>query len=314
MDKIRSLRFFVATLERGSFAGAAKKYGTDPSTVSKALHRLEAEIGVQLFQRSTRQLSLTSAGHQYARTAKLVLDELIACEEKLQHLNSSPSGTLKLNLPVSYGRRYIQPLLKQFRQQYPSIDLEIHYDDSYVDMIEQGIDVSIRSGSVQDRQLIARQLSPIDFFICASKEYLDQHGIPNGPEDFHLHTWIRFRYKQTGKILGLKLSPEDEAQTQAIDKNIIVNDGESMAELCAQGLGLTQIPHFIARDWINSGELLPLFPGIRSADEGVYILYHRRELLPLRVKLFVDFVVEAIQDQGESPRHTWVSGLKTVRP
>ncbi|PMG98100.1 LysR family transcriptional regulator [Vibrio lentus] len=309
MDKIRSLRFFITTLDRGSFAAAAKQYGTDPSTVSKALHRLEAELGVQLFQRSTRQLNLTSAGRQYARTARRVLDELNTCEEELQHLNNSASGTLKLNLPVSYGRRYIQPLLKEFRRQYPNIDLEIQYDDSYVDMIERGIDVSIRSGSVEDRQLIVRQLSPIEYLICASKEYIDQHGAPSGPQEFHQHTWIRFRFAQTGKLLRLRLTPDEQNQIVEVGKNIVVNDGESMAELCAQGLGLTQIPHFIARDWLNSGELVPLFPSVRPSGEGVYILYPRRELMPLRMKLFVDFMVESIQSQGESPRRTWVSDL-----
>ncbi|NRF16424.1 LysR family transcriptional regulator [Vibrio coralliilyticus] len=309
MDKIRTLRFFVATLERGSFAAAAKKYGTDPSTVSKALHRLESELGIQLFQRSTRQLNLTSAGHQYARTARLVLDELSACEEALQQSNRLPSGTLKVNLPVSYGRRYIQPLLANFRQLYPNIALEIQFDDAYLDMIEHGIDVSIRSGSVQDSQLIARQLSPIDYLICASHDYLNQHGAPRGPHEFHHHSWIRFRFKQTGRLLGLKLAPSDEAKLTDIAQNMVVNDGESMAELCAQGLGLTQIPHFIARDWIKAGEITPLFPSFRPRDEGVYILYHRREHVPLRVKLFVDFVVESIQAQGESPRRTWVSNL-----
>lgn len=310
MDKIRTLRFFISTLERGSFAAAAKKHGTDPSTVSKALHRLEQELGVQLFQRSTRQLNLTPAGHQYARTARLVIDELSACEEALQELNRSPSGQLKINLPVSYGRRYIQPLLKAFHQQYPDIELDIRFDDAYVDMIEHGIDVSIRSGSVQDRQLIARQLSPIDYLICASQDYLERYGAPNGPGAFHHHSWIRFRFKQTGKLLGLRLSENDEAQVSEITQNIVVNDGESMAELCAQGLGLTQLPHFIARDWLESGHLIPLFSSYRPQDEGVYILYPRREHMPLRVKLFVDFIVDSIAAQGESPRHTWVKHLR----
>lgn len=309
MDKIRSLRFFIATLDRGSFAAAAKKYATDPSTVSKAVHRLESELGVQLFQRSTRQLNLTSSGSQYARTVRRVLDELSACEEALQQRNNSLSGTLKLNLPVSYGRCYIQPLLKEFCQRYPQISLDIHYDDSYVDMIDQGIDVSIRSGMVQDSQRIVRQLSPIDYLICASPQYLSQYGQPSGPHEFDQHTWIRFRFKQTGKLLALKLEATDQGQSIETVRNIVVNDGESMAELCAQGIGLTQIPHFIAKDWLQSGQLVPLFPSLRPDNEGVYLLYNRREHLPARVKLFVDFIIDSIQAQGENPRSTWVDGL-----
>nr|WP_277922042.1 LysR family transcriptional regulator [Vibrio parahaemolyticus] len=172
MDKIRSLRFFIATLEGGSFAAAAKAHGTDPSTVSKAIHRLESDLGIQLFQRSTRQIRLTDAGRRYANTARFVLDELAACEDSLKSHNDALSGLLKINVPVSCGRLYIRPLLKEFCRRYPSITIDIHYDDAYVDIIEQGIDVSIRSGVVQDSQLIVRQLSPIDFIICGSQDYL----------------------------------------------------------------------------------------------------------------------------------------------
>lgn len=314
MDKIRSLRFFITALDHGSFAAAAKCHGTDPSTVSKAIHRLENELGIQLFQRSTRQLHLTASGRHYAKTARLVLEELTACENTLKSQNNAPSGTLKVNVPVSYGRLYIRPLLKDFCLRYPNITLDIHYDDSYVDMLEQGIDVSIRSGSVQDSQLIVRQLSPIDYIICGSKEYLDQYGAPCGPVEFSEHSWIRFRFKQTGKLLPIKVPDSESMKEYDPERSFVVNDGESMAELCADGLGLTQVPHFIARDWIKSGRLLPLFPSVRQPNEGVYILYHRREHLPIRVKLFVDFIIEAIQNQEETPRSTWAEKLAIYEP
>ncbi|MEH6651904.1 MAG: LysR substrate-binding domain-containing protein [Motiliproteus sp.] len=314
MDKIRSLRFFIASLDGGSFAASAKAYGTDPSTVSKAIHRLERDLGIQLFQRSTRQLRLTDAGRLYANTARRVLGELMACEETLKNQNDAPSGSLKLNVPVSYGRLYIRPLLKEFCQLYPNITIDIHYDDAYVDIIEQGIDVSIRSGVVQDSQLIARQLSPIDFLICGSRDYLDRYGAPCGPEAFNDHSWIRFRYKQTGKLLPIRLLESESVTEYDPDRNFIVNDGESMAEHCAEGLGLTQIPHFIARDWLRSDRLLPLFPSVRQAGTGVYLLYAKREYLPARVKVFIDFITEAIQAQGETPRSTWAEILQVYQP
>ncbi|RDE24960.1 LysR family transcriptional regulator [Motiliproteus coralliicola] len=314
MDKIRSLRFFIATLDGGSFAAAAKGYGTDPSTVSKAIHRLESDLGIQLFQRSTRQQRLTEAGRRYASTARRVLEELTACEETLKSQNDTPSGTLKINVPVSYGRLYIRPLLKEFCRRYPNISIDIHYDDAYVDIIEQGIDVSIRSGSVQDSQLVVRQLSPIDFIICASRDYLDRHGIPPGPETFQDHSWIRFRYKQTGKLLPIQVQGAEGVSEYDPNRSFIVNDGESMAELCAEGLGITQIPHFIARDWLQLGRLLPLFPSQRQAGTGVYLLYARREYLPARVRVFVEYITEAIQAQGETPRSTWAERLQVFQP
>lgn len=314
MDKIRSLRFFISTLNGGSFAAAAKTHGTDPSTVSKAIHRLERDLGVQLFQRSTRLMRLTEAGRLYANTAKRLLEDLAACEDALKIQNDTPSGTLRVNAPVAYGRLYIRPLLKGFCQRYPKINIDIHYDDGYVDMIEQGVDVSIRSGSVQDSQLIVRQLSPIDFITCASKTYLDRYGAPFGPEAFSDHAWIRFRYKQTGKLLPIRMQGAEGVCEYHPDKNFIVNDGESMAEHCAEGLGLTQVPHFIARDWLRSDRLLPIFPSMRQAGSGVYLLYAKREYLPSRVKVFVDFITEAIQAQGESPRSTWAEALQIYQP
>ncbi|MEH6473695.1 MAG: LysR substrate-binding domain-containing protein [Halopseudomonas sp.] len=314
MDKIRSLRFFIATLDGGSFAAASKAYGTDPSTVSKAIHRLESDLGIQLFQRSTRQLRLTSAGRRYANTARRVLEELTACEETLKSQNDAPSGILKLNVPVSYGRLYIRPLLKEFCRRYPNITIDIHYDDAYVDIIEQGVDVSIRSGSVQDSQLIVRQLSPIDFIVCGSRDYLDRYGAPCGPEAFNDHSWIRFRFKQTGKLLPIRMPGSAGVNEYDPIRNFIVNDGESMAEHCAEGLGLTQIPHFIARNWLRSDRLLPLFPSLRQEGTGVYLLYAKREYLPTRVKVFIDFITEAIQTRGETPRTTWAETLQIYQP
>ncbi|MEH6580225.1 MAG: LysR substrate-binding domain-containing protein [Amphritea sp.] len=307
MDKIRSLRFFVATLDGGSFAAAAKAFGTDPSTVSKAIYRLENDLGIQLLLRSTRQLRMTPAGRQYANTARRLLEDLTACEESLKSQNDTPSGTLKLSVPVSYGRLYIRPMLGEFCRRYPNISIDIHFDDAYVDIIEQGVDIAIRSGSVQDSQLIVRQLSPIDFIVCASKSYLERCGAPAGPEDFNEHSWIRFRYKQTGKLLPVMMPGGDSEYDPG--RNYIVNDGEAMAEMCAQGLGLTQIPHFIARNWLASGELVPLFKSMRQTGLGVYLLYAKREHLPLRVKLFNDFISETLEAQGETSRSTWAETI-----
>lgn len=232
-----------------------------------------------------------------------MLEDLNACEDSLKKQNDTPSGTLKLSVPVSYGRLYIRPMLREFCQRYPNINIDIHFDDAHVDIIEQGIDVAIRSGSVQDSQLIARQLSPVDFIVCGSKAYLEQKGVPASSKDFDQHSWIRFRYKQTGKLLPIVM-PEDDIEHDP-GRQFIVNNGESMAELCAQGLGLTQVPHFIARNWLNSGELIPLFKSMRQTKLGVYLLYAKREYLPLRVKLFNDYISETLEAQGETPHETW---------
>ena len=305
MDKIRSLRFFVAALDGGSFAAAAKSFGTNPSTVSKAIQRLESELGVQLFVRSTRQLSMTPAGREYAATARRLLEELTDCEERLKSQNDVPEGRLKLNVPVSYGRLYIRPLLKAFCHRYPGIEIDINFDDGYVDIIEQGVDIAIRSGSVQDSQLIVRQLSPIDFILCAGQSYLERHSPPAGPAQFTEHPWIRFRYKQSGKLLPVMMPGAEGHDEFDPGRQFVVNDGEAMAELCAEGMGLAQLPHFIARKWLMSGELVPLYSRLRQPGAGVFLLYAKREHLPARIRVFIDFIRQWLEARGETPNSTW---------
>lgn len=320
MDKLRSLRFFIATLDGGSFVAAAKAYGTDPSTVSKAINRLESELGVSLFQRSTRQLHLTEFGEHYAVTVRKLIDELSSCEEALRQHNDAPSGQLRINVPISYGRLYIRPLLREFHLRYPDIKVELHYDDAYVDIIEQGFDLSIRTGSLKDSRLVGREISPIDFVICASQTYLEKNGFPRSRQHFRDYAWIRFRYQQTGKLApimsgaGKERGKEKEFRDDDPDRTFIVGDGEALAELCADGLGIAQMPHFIARNWLNSGAIVPLYPSYYRKGFDVHVMYAKRKYLPARVRLFVAYLMDAINAQGESPGGTWARALKCYQP
>ena len=277
--------------------------------MSKAISRLEEGLGVQLFYRNTRNLTLTQSGESYAATVRNVTSELSACETELLQNNDEPKGLLKINVPVSYGRLYISPWLKSFHQLYPEIILDVSYSDHYVDMIEQGVDVCIRSGTVQDSRLVARRLSPIDFLICASPDYISMHGRPNTPEQFSDHRWIRFRFGQTGKLMPIRYVHNNKVAEYEPDKSVMVDDGEALAELCADGLGLTQIPHFIARNWLKSNAIVPLFPSLQPEGFGVYVLYPKRDYLPLRVRVFIDFLVEQLALIGEKSDQTWASKI-----
>ena len=203
IDKIRTLQFFIATCDLGSFSKAAKQHETDPSTVSKAISRLEVELGFSLLQRSTRQLRLTEAGDRYLQVSRETLDKLTLCESQLRNEKDNPEGTLRISVPISYGRLYIRPMLKAFHLQYPDINIEVLYDDAYVDVIKHQIDVAIRSGTLEDNRLIAKKLSPMDFLMCASPQYITQHGYPSCKTEFSQHKWIRFRFKQSGLLMPI---------------------------------------------------------------------------------------------------------------
>lgn len=317
MDKLNLLRILITVVDQGSFSGAATLLGLSPSTVSKAIARLEEHLQLFLFHRSTRRLTLTEAGMAYTQTVRKLIGELDSCEENISQLNDSPSGRLSLNLPISYGRRYVMPLLASFHQRYPDIELDISFDDAYVDMIDRGIDICIRSGTLEESRLVARQLSPIDFLICAAPAYLKQHpdfaDLSNTPTAKYQNAdWIRFRFRQTGRLMPIMIMNQGCQQNLEPGRQFVVDDGEALAELCAQGLGLTQLPHFIARDWLQSKSIVPVAPMYRPPGFGVWVIYAKRDYQPAKVRAFVQFLEQAIRQQDEHPRYTWAEHVQKI--
>lgn len=315
MDKLRLLEIFLATCEGGSFAAAAKICGTDPSTVSKAIGRLEAQLTLTLFQRSTRQLSITEAGQRYADTVRKMMLDLTSCEHELKHLNDSPGGTLRISSAVCYGHLCLRPLLYAFCQRYPAIKLELEVNDLHVDIIDNDIDIALRTGYVRDSRLVARRLSPMDFLTCVSPHYLAAHGTPAYAGDFQRHSWIGFRIKQTQQLQPIFL-PDNQGEYQPFEltPRHITDDGEAMAHMCADGLGFAQLPHFLAKPGLQSGALVSLYPYYRppEPDTGVFAIYPKRDYLPARVRVFIDFMIAALEAQGENANQTWAESLTPI--
>ncbi|CAM4296255.1 LysR family transcriptional regulator [Pseudoalteromonas byunsanensis] len=308
MDKLRTLEMFLATCDSGSFASAAKTCNTDPSTVSKAISRLEAQLNLVLFQRSTRQLRITDSGQRYANTVRKFIQELANVEKELKHANDAPSGTLRVNSAVCYGHLYLSKILPAFCKRYPDIKLDLEINDLHVDIIENNIDIAIRTGFVKDSRLVARRLSPMDFLTCASPEYLHTHGTPRTAKDFTHHQWIGFRIKETRQLQPVYLPNEQgEFELCELQRTHLTDDGESMASMCAQGMGIAQLPHFLAKHYLDTGALVSLYPHIRppQADSGVFAIYPKREYLPAKVRVFLDFLVTSLEEQGESSHQTW---------
>jgi len=313
MDKFNTLKMFIAVADHGSFGGAAAALGTDPSTISKALSRLEEQLAYQLFFRSTRKLKITEAGKRYLVTVRKILIELDESEKLLAQDNDSARGLLKVNLPVAYGRLYIQPMLASFCRRYPDIQLNVTFSDEYEDIIEQGIDISIRTGTVADSRLVMKKLSPMDFFICASPKYLSDNTAINQVSDLMDHPWIRFRFKQTGKLMPVLVMPDSHPNTQpqciSPGNHYEVDDGQALVELCKNGIGLMQGPHFIFRQELQAGELVPLFPLTQPEGFGVYLLYPKRRFLPKKVTVFIEHVQSALAELNETPDHSWAREL-----
>ena len=315
MDKMRALELFIATCDGGTFAEAARRCNTDPSTVSKAIARLESELGLTLFQRSTRQLRITPAGQNYALTIRKMLLELSDCEQSLKSVNDSPSGTLKISCAVCYAHLYLKPLLKAFTLKHPDIQFELEVSDLHVDVIENNIDIAIRTGYIKDSRLVARRLSPMDFFTCASPQYLQKYGTPQHADEFSDQQWIGFRIKQSQLLQPIFL-PNNTGEYRAMERtrNHVTDDGEMMAAMCADGLGVAQLPHFLAKQGLDSGDLVSLYPHYRppQADSGVFVIYPKRDFLPIKVRTFIDFMVAWLETEGEGANHTWADKISPL--
>ena len=317
MDKLHLIHIFSAVVKTGSFANAANHLSMSPSSISKAINRLETDLQCQLFHRSTRKLSLSAEGNAYFSTTTKIIEELHSCEETLKNQTQKPCGQLKLNLPVSYGRIYILPLISKFQTMYPEIDIHLSFDDSYVDLINGGYDLSIRTGTLEDKNHFTRKLSPMDFLICASPHYIktlqetsdtDKVSI----EHLEQQPWIQFRFKQTGRVMPISIPYKGGVHRFVPNKGIVLDDGEALAHLCSDHLGLTQIPHFIAKPWINRGDLMSLLPIYQPEGAGVFITYSEKNLLPTKRRVFIDFISQEMEAMGEAANRTWAEDLPLV--
>ncbi|MEW6991003.1 LysR family transcriptional regulator [Colwelliaceae bacterium 6441] len=309
MDKFRSISLFISTIETGSFTATAKKHATDPSTVSKAIKRLEEQLGLQLFYRSTRQLSLTRAGEQYAEMVGGFLKQLNTFEDDLKSSNEDYAGSLKINLPISYGRLYVLPMLCEFKKQYPEISLDINFRDQYVDMIADGIDVSIRSGTIADSRLVAQKLTPMEFVLCAGNTLSETTELNISNKGLSDLPWIMFRFKQTGKTMPIDFHYQGRHIHIDPTKVTIVDDGDAMAEMCAAGLGLALMPHFSVKELIQNGKMKMITKVDGFQNAGIYIVYPKRNYLPKRTQLFIEYIKNYLKKIGESPANTWLTDV-----
>ncbi|WP_193496017.1 substrate binding domain-containing protein [Nitrincola alkalisediminis] len=185
----------------------------------------------------------------------------------------------------------------------------------HVDVIENEIDVALRTGFVKDSRLVARRLSPMDFLTCVSPRYLEVHGVPRCADDFQQHSWIGFRIKETQQLQPIFLpNAKGEYLPYVLERTHITDDGEAMAHMCVDGMGFAQLPHFLAKLGLQSGTLVSLFPYYRppQPDNGVFAIYPKREYLPAKVRVFIEFMASSLEAAGEGTNYTWAENWVPV--
>lgn len=296
VNRAADMEIFATAIERGSFSAAARVLGLSPSAVSRAISGIEARFGVRLIVRTTRALAMTAEGEAYYHAARRILSDLTEVEQAIGE-QAAPRGRLRVSTTLSYGRRYIVPLLGEFVDRYPGIIVDISLTDTVIDLIEERADVAIRIGPLPDSPLIARRLGESDRAVVASPAYLAAHGTPVIPADLHGHGCIGFNFRrrqpwwpfaQGGESFDLPVTPVIEA-----------NNGDTVVQLAMDGVGIARVGRFNVADEIADGRLVELLADYNPGDvEPFHALFLGGSTLPARVRVFIDFLAERIGRDG----------------
>lgn len=289
MDRLTGLMAFVRTADLGSFVAAGRVLGLSPSAVGKAVTRLEGQLGVRLFQRSTRSLRLTEEGRAFHERCRHILDDLDDAQETLLRTRETPRGRVKVSAPI-VAYHLLLPVLADFLSLYPEINLDLDFTDRIVDLIDEGVDVAIRSGQLPDSRIMVRALRPFQMLLCASPYYLAKRGMPACPRDLSAHAGIGFRFPNSGKIQDWPLifpAGEPEVKVRHI---LTCNNMEALHGAVLRGLGIGCMPDFLAAASLRTGALLPLLVDHLDAPGQFNLIWPSSRHLSPKVRVFVDFI------------------------
>ena len=291
MDKFASMRAFTRVVENGSFAGAAREMGLTRSAVNKLVVNLEKDLGAQLLQRTTRQVSPTAMGLAYYDRCRNILAEVEAADLAVAQLQAEPKGLLRANAPMSFGMSHLAPVLAEFMGRYPELQVQLHLSDRFVDPIEEGFDLTFRiTAAIETGTLAVQKLAPIRRVICASPDYLQRFGMPARPQDLGDRPCLQYGLLSQGN--RWKLFGPDGEHAIAIQPRLWANNGEVLREAALQGLGITLLPTFIIGDCLAAGQLQVVLPAYSPSGLAAYAIYPPNRFLSTKVRLLVDFLAE----------------------
>ncbi|MEH6567475.1 MAG: LysR family transcriptional regulator [Halioglobus sp.] len=291
MDTLDGLKTIVAVVETGSFTAASERLGMSKALASKYVGEVEDKLGVRLFNRSTRRLALTEAGRSYYERALPLLEEFAELVDSVTGEQSSPRGLLRVSVPVTFGEMKLSPLIPKFLARYPDMRVELQLLDRMIDMLEEGIDVVIRIGGVDDSNLIARHIKTLPLILCASPRYIQEHGQPQCPQDIEEHNCIIDSNFRIGKQWPI-ISPDGVTDSIVVTSKVAANSPRAVKEIAIAGGGIGMIPRFIVEDAFAEGSLVEILPGYRTLEFGLFAIYPHRRYLPKKVRCFIDFMIE----------------------
>ena len=292
-ERIEDTLAFVRAAEARSFTIAAEQLGLSRSTIGKRITRLEARLGVRLLQRTTRNVTLTDEGAVFYEHCIEILKALEAAEASMVARTMEPAGRLRIDVPVSLGRLQILPVVHAYLRQWPMVSVHISFNDRYVDLIEEGIDVAVRVGGAADSGLISRKVAPHRLVTCASPAYLERRGTPETLDDLGAHNCVTFEH--AGRAAAWRFQVDGARRMVRVRGNFASTHAEALRDATTAGLGIGQLATFLISDELRTGQLVPVLDRHATEGEPLSIVYPVRTLLPPRVKAFVDLLERSWQ-------------------
>ncbi len=253
MASVQALMAFAETARHGSFARAARELGLSSSAVAKSVARLEADLGVRLFHRTTRKVALTSEGHALHARCRAIVDEFDALRDAAAGARGAPTGTLRLNVPITLGKLHYVPQLAALLARHPGLGLELGFSDRYADVVSEGLDAAIRIGPLADSTLVAKRIGEQRLVVVGSARYLKKRGEPTHPSALAAHRCMAFRMPTSGRLRPWQFVDGRRTFEWTPDADVVMNDGEGLVAAAAAGIGLIQVPDYIAAGALSSG-------------------------------------------------------------
>jgi DNA-binding transcriptional LysR family regulator len=294
VSRLSDISVFVCVVKLKSFTAAAQKLDTSKSVISKYVSRLEERLGVKLLIRTTRRLTLTEIGRVYYDGVCNGLDKIGEAEQSVSVLQGTPRGRLKINAPLSFGILHISPLLSDFLEIYPEVQIDLNFDDHKINMLENGFDLTLRITKQLEGNLFARRLAPCRHVIVASPSYLKRYGQLKQPEDLVAHKVITYQYQESPREWEFE---SRNGNIKRVSVNSVVNMNNSLAlrEAALAGAGICRMPTFLAGEEIKAGRLIRLLPSQNLLELSIYLLFPERKNMAPKTRAFIDFMTTRLE-------------------
>jgi DNA-binding transcriptional LysR family regulator len=286
---------FVKSAEAGSFTKAAQLLEISPAAVSKNVQRLEDQLSVRLFQRTTRKLSLTEEGQLFYDRCAQAVHDLDSADQAVFDHHGTANGLLRVSCGSAFGRLQILPLLPGFLAKYPQVQVDLVLDDHIADLVAERFDIAIRGTRLPDSSMVAKKIFTLQLGLFASPAYLKRYGLPVTVDDLRRHNCLHFRFVSTRKTFEWELERGNETVTVPVKGNLSLTDAEALASACAAGLGIALLAEYVARRFVKEKQLQPVLPDWKIADRQIYVCYPSRKHAPLKSKVFVDYLLNHVQ-------------------